>query len=128
MPETPETHNRITRIQKDIEELRQDQEDSWHLEREKYEKMLRNTLQGNPKATILYLEIDGLRSIMEIDNDLKNRGQRIARMTLWRAEQSLLKGGLVRKVGVKGKSPIYAKKRWAIILHMDDYVRTEIAT
>jgi len=126
MPETPETHKRITKIQKDIEELKQDREDAWHLDREKHEELVTRTLSGDNKAIALYLEIDGERSIIEISTALKEQKKRISRMSLWRKEQKLRTSGLIRKIGNKGKSPIYQKKRWALALNMDDYVKTLI--
>jgi len=123
MPETPETHERITTMQKDIQELKEDVQDSWHLNRERYQKMLDDVLWGHPNYITLYLEIDGLRSIKEIEESLAASGHKIPHATLWFASQQLLRGGLIRKVGVKFKSPIFAKKRWALALHLDDYVR-----
>ena len=123
LPETPETHKRITKIQKDVEELKQDREDSWHLDRARYEELASRTLSGDSKAIALYLEIDGNRCLTEICEALLNKGVKIPRMTLWRAEQKLLSGGLIRKIGKKKKSPIYEKKRWASALNMDDYVK-----
>lgn len=123
MPETPETHKRITKIQKDVEELKQDREDTWHLDRDRYEELVKRTLSGDNKAITLYLEIDGVRCLTEIYEALQSKGSRISRMTLWRAEQKLLSGGLIRKIGKKKKSPIYEKKRWAYALNMEDYVR-----
>jgi len=127
MPETPETHKRITKIQKDVEELKQDREDAWHLDRERYEELVSRTLSGDNKAIALYLEIDGVRSLKEISEALERQDRRIPRMTLWRAEQKLLSGGLIRKIGKKNQSPIYEKKRWASALNMDDYVRKLIS-
>jgi len=126
MPETPELHGRITKMQKDIEELKEDRQDDWHLDRERYEKMLSNALQGDSTGITIYLEIDGVRSIKEIERSLSGIGHRIPTMTLWRASQRLMMAGLIRTVAAKGKSPVFAKKRWAIALNLDDYVRTKI--
>ena len=123
MPETPETHKRLTKIQKDVEELKRDREDAWHLDRDKYEELVKRTLDRNDKAIALYLEIDGVKCLTEIHESLGEKGVDINRMTLWRAEQKLLSGGLIRKVGKKNKSPIYEKKRWAYALNMDDYAK-----
>ena len=126
MSETPETHDRVAKMQKDVEELKEDVQDAWHLNRERYEKMLNDVLQGDPNCTTLYLEIDGLRSVKEIEDGLSVSGRKLSQPTLWRASQKLLRGGLIRKVGVKSNSPIFAKKRWALALHLDEYVRTKI--
>jgi hypothetical protein len=123
MPETPETEDRVAKIQKDVEELKEDLQDSWHLNRERYERMVSDVLKGDPICTTLYLEIDGLRSIIEIEGDLSISGHRVPHPTLWRASQKLMNGGLIRKIGVKFRSPIFAKKSWALALRLDDYVR-----
>lgn len=78
------------------------------------------------KAATLYLEIDGYRSISDIERDLLSQQRKIPHMSLWRASLRLLRAGLIRKAGVKGKSPIYSKKPWATALDMDNYVRTKI--
>jgi DNA-binding HxlR family transcriptional regulator len=122
----PDTHERITKLQKDVEEIKEELEDQWHERRAIYEERVRKALEGNKNATILYLEIDGVRSIGEIEKDLASQNRRIPTMTLWRASQKLLKNGLIKRVGVRGKSPIYAKKPWAKALELDSYVRTKI--
>jgi len=122
----PDTHERITKLQKDVEDIKEELEDQWHEKRPTYEERVRKALEGDKNATVLYLEIDGVRSIIEIERDLASQQKRIPTMSLWRASQRLLKKGLIKKVGVKGKSPIYAKKPWAKALDLDSYVRTKI--
>jgi hypothetical protein len=122
----PDTHERITKLQKDVEDIKEELEDQWHERRATYEERVRKVLEGDKNATTLYLEIDELRSIKEIERDLTSQQRRIPTMTLWRASQRLRKKGLIKKVGVKGKSPIYAKKPWAKALDIDTYVRTKI--
>lgn len=122
----PDTHERITKLQKDVEEIKDELEDQWHERRSNYEDRMRKALEGDKNATILYLELDGVRSIKEIEKSLASQGNRIPTMSLWRASKRLLKNGLIKKVGVKGKSPIYAKKPWAKALDLDSYVRTKI--
>jgi hypothetical protein len=122
----PDTHERITKLQKDVEEIKEELEDQWHEKRSNYEDRVRKALEGDKKATALYLEIDGVRSIAQIEKSLTSQGNRIPTMSLWRASKRLLKNGLIKKVGVKGKSPIYAKKPWAKALDLDSYVRTKI--
>jgi len=122
----PEVHERLIKLQKEVEEIKEELEDQWHERRTIYEERVRKALEGDKNATILYLEIDGIRSMKEIEKDLVNQQRRIPTMTLWRASQRLLKKGLIRKVGVKRGSPIYDKKRWAKALDMDSYVRREI--
>lgn len=122
----PDTHERITKLQKDVEEIKEELEDQWHERRSNYEERVIKALEGDKNATVLYLEIDGVRSIREIEKSLATQGNRIPTMSLWRASKRLLKNGLIKKVGVKGKSPIYAKKPWAKALDLDNYVRTKI--
>ena len=122
----PDTHERITKLQKDIEDIKEELEDQWHEKRSTYEERVRKALEGDKNATTLYLEIDGVRSIKEIEKNLASQQRRIPTMSLWRASQKLLKKGLIKKMGVKGKSPIYKKKPWAKALDLDSYVRTKI--
>ncbi|MEM1577362.1 MAG: hypothetical protein QXT98_07620 [Archaeoglobaceae archaeon] len=122
----PDVHERLTKLQKDVEEIKEELQDQWHERRTFYEEKVKKALEEDKNATILYLEIDGIRSIREIERDLANKQRRIPTMTLWRASQRLLKNGLIKKVGVKRGSPIYAKKPWAKALDMDSYVRKEI--
>jgi pantothenate synthetase len=122
----PDTHERITKLQKDVEEIKEELEDEWHEKRSTYEERVRKTLEGDKNVTVLYLEIDSVRSLREIEKDLAARQNRIPTMSLWRASKRLLKNGLIKKVGVKGKSPIFAKKPWARALDIDGYVRTKI--
>jgi DNA-binding transcriptional ArsR family regulator len=122
----PDTHERITKLQKDVEDIKEELEDQWHERRSNYEDRVRKALESDKNAAILYLEIDGVRSITEIEKSLANRGNRIPTMSLWRASMRLLKNGLIKKVRVKGKSPIYAKKPWAKALDLDGYVKTKV--
>lgn len=122
----PEIHERLTKLQKDVEEIKEEMEDQWHERRSIYEERVRKALEDDKNAALLYLEVDGIRSIREIEIDLKNRGRGIPHATLWRASQRLLKRGLIKKIGMKRGSPIYAKKPWAKVLDMDKYVREEI--
>lgn len=122
MPETPETHDRAAKMQKDIEMLKEDLQDTWHLNRERYEKMVEDVLNGDIKCALLYLEIDGIRTLTEIQGALSARGEKISQPTISRACTKLLRKGLIEKAGVK-RSAIFKKKRWAIALHIDDYVR-----
>lgn len=126
MPETPETHEHVVKMQKDIEELRYEMEDTWHLNKEKYQKMVEDALQKDSNCVILYLEIDGFRSMKEIEDSIASSGKVISQPTLWRASKRLERDGLIRKIGTKSRSPIFTKKRWALALHLDDYVKKEI--
>jgi hypothetical protein len=122
----PDTHEKIAKLQKDVEEIREELEDDWHDRRSQYEARVRKVLLGDQNCTTLYLEIDGVRSINEIANDLKRQKRRIPQPSLWRASLRLKRGGLVKKTGTKGKSPVYSRKPWAITLDMETYVRTKM--
>ena len=123
---SPDTHERITKLQKDVEDIKEELEDQWHEKRPAYEQRVRRCLEGDPNSTTLYLEIDGLRSVDEIEEALVSTGRKIPHVSLWRASKRLLGCGLLKKTGIKGKSPIYEKKPWAKALDIDDYVRREI--
>jgi predicted Zn-dependent protease len=124
----PDTHERITKLQKDVEQIKEELQDQWHERRPIYEDRIRKTLSRDKNAAILFLEMDGKRSMIEIERDLAAKQITIIHMTLWRASLRLVKAGLITKVDVKGTSPVYSKKQWAIVLDMDDYVRTEFLT
>ena len=121
-----DTAGRITKLQKDVEEIREELQDQWHDRRSDFEARVRKCLSGDKNAIILYLEVDGQRSIEEIESALMTAGRRIAHVSLWRASVRLVEGGLVRKYGVKGRSPVYDKRPWAKVLDMEGYVRKEM--
>lgn len=127
MPETPESEARIVKMQKDIEELKDFMRDNLHDRREAYEERVEKVLSKYPNCVTLWLEIDDIRSLMEIENDLKSAGQPISHTTLWRAAKRLLKAGLIKKVAMKGRSPVHSKKLWAKELNIDEYVGKKFA-
>lgn len=119
MPETIETAKEIVKIKHDIAEIKQSQEADMHIGREKYEKLVSNTIAQNPTRIKVFLEIDGLKSRKEIQ-DIAECNQ----VTVWRAIDKLEENGLVIKLEqTKGGSPIYTKSRWVKTLRIDDYVR-----
>jgi hypothetical protein len=122
----PDTHERITKLQKDVEQIKEELEDQWHERRQSYEDRVKNALKGDNNATVLYLEIDAIRTLAEIEKDLVASKKRVSHATLWRAAKRMAKAGLIKKIGAKKKSPIYTKKPWAIVLDLDSYVRSEI--
>jgi len=124
MPETPESESRLAKIQKDVEQLKEFMRDSIHDRPDTYKKRVLDALTGHPACVALWLEIDGERSLNEIEDSLKVKGNGIPQPTLWRAAKRLSKG-LIYKVKIKGKSPVYAKKVWAQELDIDDYVREQ---
>jgi hypothetical protein len=122
MPETPESEDRIAKIQKDVEELKDFMHDSFHDKPELYQKRVLDALAGHPACVTLWLEIDGVRSLKEIEEALKLKGLDVPQPTLWRAAKRLSRG-LITKKSIKNKSPIFSKKPWAKELDMDDFVR-----
>ena len=124
--QSPDTHERITKLQKDVEDIKEELEDQWHERRSAYELRVKKCLESDDNSTTLFLEIDGLRSMDEIEESLGSAGKRIPHVSLWRASKRLWACGLLKKVGVKGKSPIYAKRPWSKALDIDEYVRREI--
>jgi len=123
LPETPETEARIAKMQKDIAELKEAMKDNWHERRESFESRVRDVLQRYPKCVTIWLEIDGIRSVKEIEEDLASKGRKIPHATFWWSYRKLLEAGLIQKVAVKARSPVYSKKPWAKELRIDEFVR-----
>jgi hypothetical protein len=122
MPESPESEARIAKIQKDVEELKEFMRDNIHDKPEVYQKRVLDALKGHRACVTLWLEIDGVRSLNEIEDALQQGGHGVSHATLWRAAKRLCKG-LIYKKSTKGKSPVFSKKPWAKELDMDDFVR-----
>lgn len=123
MTETPESHRRIAQMQIDIEELKHFMQDEWHEKRDVYRNRVLSCLDNNKAAASLYLAIDGSSSIQEIESSLNTNGEKVAHATLWRATKKMEKAGLITKCGMKYRSPIYKKQRWASVLHIDEDVK-----
>jgi hypothetical protein len=115
-------------MQKDLEQVKEFMKDSIHDDPEKYQKRVTAALTGHPACIALWLEVDGQRSLMEIEEGLKVKGRQIPHATLWRAAKRLNNKGLIYKIGVKGISPIFSKKTWAEELRMDDFVREKFGS
>jgi len=122
----PDTHERITKLQRDVEEIKEELQDQWHHRRGDFEQRVRKCLENDNNAIALFFEIDAERTMDEIETALAIAGKRVPHVSLWRASKKLESGGLIKKVGVKGKSPVYAKRPWVKALDMDNYVRKEI--
>ncbi len=119
MPETPDTAKEILKIKQDIKEIRQSQEVSQHINRDKYEKLVSDTLKGNSIRVLVFLEVDGIKSRKEIQEKIHG-----TQPTVWRAIEHLDSHGLIYDTErTKGGSPIYAKPQWATSLRIDDYVK-----
>lgn len=122
----PDTQERITKLQKDVEEIKEELQDQWHDRREDFQARVRKCLQEDKNATTLFLRIDGVRSMDELESVFAAEGTHIPHVSLWRASKRLLSSGLIRRVGVKGRSPVYDKRPWAKALDIDSFVRREI--
>ncbi len=119
MPETPETAKELLKIRQDIIEIRQSQEVSQHMNRDKYEKLVSDTLKGKALRVRIFLEVDGIKSRKEIQEKVNG-----TQPTVWRTIEHLKSHGLIYDTEqTKGGSPIYAKPQWVKTLGMDDYVR-----
>lgn len=97
--------------------------DTLHNSRDTYEKRVTDVLIKYQDCVVLWLEIDGIRSLSEIEEALKSTSHKISHPTLWRSAQRLLKAGLISKVAMRGHSPIYSKKIWNQELDIDGFVR-----
>jgi predicted transcriptional regulator len=119
MPETIDTAKEIVKIKHDIADIKQSQEADMHLGREKYERLVSNTLAGNTTRIKVFLEVDGVKSRKEIQDVVGGK-----QPTVWFAIDKLEQNGLIIKLEeTKSGSPIYAKPRWVKTLRIDDYVR-----
>jgi biotin operon repressor len=119
MPETVDTAREIINIKRDVRELKQAQEVSAHLDREKYIRLVQDALTSNPTRVRVFLEVDGIKSRKEIQEKVGG-----TQPTIWRAIDHLERNGLIYPLEeTKGGSPIYAKHQWVKTLRIDDYVR-----
>jgi biotin operon repressor len=119
MPETSDTAREIINIKRDIREIKQSQEVGMYFNRDKYEKLVSDTLAGNVTRVRVFLEVDGIKSRKEIQDVIGG-----TQPTVWRAIDHLEKNGLIFDLEqTKGGSPIYAKPQWAKTLRIDEYVR-----
>ncbi len=119
MPETIDTAKEIVKIRHEITDIKQSQEADMHVGREKYQKLVGETLDNNVTRIKVFLEVDGLKSRKEIQDAVGG-----AQPTIWRAIDHLSSHGLIFALEqTKGGSPVYDKPRWVKTLRIDDYVR-----
>jgi hypothetical protein len=119
MPETVDTAKEVVKIKHEIQDIKQSQEADMHLNRKKYEDLVSSTLAGNLSRIKVFLEVDGVKSRKEIQNDVGGK-----QPTIWFAIDHLERHGLIIDLGrTKKGSPVYGKPRWVKTLRIDDYVR-----
>ncbi len=119
-PEKPDihTHKEIVTIKRDISDIKATQELNIRVNREKYLKLLEDVLGNSTERAKVFLAVDGIRSLVEISQVTNLPGDRVRRGI------GVLKNhGLIQKVGMKSRSAVYAKHRWAVVLRADDWVR-----
>jgi len=123
MPETVDTAKEIIKIKREIQEIKQSQEAEMHFNRSKYEELITLTLEGNKLRAEVFLEVDSLKSLKEIQ-EIIMRTIGGSQPTIWRAFDHLEANGVIFKLeDTKNRSPVYAKPRWVKMLRIDDYVR-----
>jgi len=110
-------HAEIVKIRNELEEIKEELYDRWHEDKNTYLKRVDEALDNNQLRVRIYLAIDGIKSVKEIELEVK-----APHVSVWRAFRHLEKRGLTRKVGSKSGSPIYAKRPWAKVLSIDEYV------
>jgi hypothetical protein len=125
MSESEDLNLKVTKMQRDIKEIKDALRDNYYEDISKYKRRLDNALSKRKEAPILYLEIDGFRCTSEIESNLTSIGKEIPHTNAWRAFNDMKREGIIFKKGVKGRSPIYDKKLWAKELDLDNYVRNK---
>ena len=111
-------HKEIVKIRNELEEIKEEFYDHWHEDKEKYLKRVDVAIKNNALRAKIFLAIDGVRTAIEIENEINS-----PHMSSWRAFKHLNKEGITRLLGSKGGSPVYCKKPWVKVLHIDDYVK-----
>lgn len=125
MPETPDTAREIIEIKKEVRDIRQTQDAEIFHSRDKWEKLLWDTVGTNKDMMRVLTLIDGSRTKMKIEK-LAN----ISHATCWRYLDKLERAGIITRLeSTKGGSPVFAKLRWYNMLRLDDElaVRTPVS-
>jgi len=121
VPETVDTAKEIVKIKQEIGDIKQSQEADMQMSRERYEKLVADTLANNTTRIAVFLAVDGLKSRKELQDTVGG-----AQATVWRAIDHLESRGLIFPLeATKAGSPRYAKPRWVRVLRMDDFVRRQ---
>lgn len=122
MPETTRTHREIVKIRREIEDIKRAQEADMHLNREKYEFLIDETIGRSEIRAKVFLAVDGLKSRKEIQEEVEG-----SQTAVWFALDKLECNGLVIKLeSTKRGSPVYGKPRWIYTLRMEDYVKSKL--
>jgi len=124
MPETPETHQEIVEIKKEVRDIRQTQDAQIHHDRQKWEEHLFKTLKNNVDMMRLLLVVDGTKSAKEIEKECG-----IYQVKCWRLLDQLERNGIIFKLNETRKgSPIYMKSRWYRVLRLDEQVQKRLSS
>ena len=113
-----ESHEELVKIRHEIEDIKDEQRDQWHMNREKYKKRVEDALAGRMLLVRVLLAIDSIKSVTEIESELK-----APHVSVWRAFRDLRKRGLIKKIDSKSGSPVYAKKPWIKELDLEGYIK-----
>ena len=124
MPETPEVHKEIIEIKREVREIRQAQDAIFHQDRKKWEDHLFKVVQNNSDALRVLLAIDGTKSAKDLEKECG-----LKRMKCWRILHKLENGGIISKLEeTKKGSLIYIKRRWYMVLRLDDQVSKKLSS
>jgi len=119
MPETPETHDEIVEIKKEVRDIRQTQDAQIYQDREKWEALLDKTVDDDTDLMRVLLAVDGLKSAKDIEKETT-----IYQMKCWRLLSKLERAGIISKLEqTKKGSPVFIKSRWYRILRLDEKVQ-----
>lgn len=110
-------HAEIVKMRNELEEIKEELRDRWHDDKERYLKRVDKALGNNRLRIRVFLAIDGIKSVKEIEDEIKE-----PHVSVWRAFQHLKREGIAKKIGSKSGSPVYIKKPWVKSLCIDDYV------
>lgn len=118
-----DTHREIVEIKKELRDVRQAQDASIHLERDKWVSLLDSVIGNNSEMARLLLLIDGVRSTGDL-----NKLSGVSRMTCWRWLDKLERFGVIMKLDkTEGGKMIYKVSKWYRILRLDDYLRNKFS-
>lgn len=124
MPETPETHEEITEMKREVKEIRQTLDAEIYQGRQKWEDHLFRLLQNNFDMMRVLVAIDGTKSAKELEKECG-----IYQVKCWRILDQLQREGIIYKLeDTKKGSPQYMKARWYIVLRLDEKVQDKLAS